>query len=238
MFSHHNLSMRRLILLFACCVFLSLQLVILAAQTQLDSDSFNGTAGTGLHTYNAKWRISPYAVNHNELILSTPNGSTVCATVGCIIDNNGQSWTNDQYAQVTFTTLPSTKGFLCLRMQGDNTDLTAGWCVGINPNVNGTNHWLLSKATSLDTAVTTSATNASAGDVLNFQIAGNVVTVAIGGAHLVDMDTTTDGSFPTGGNPGMVINDATGKFSAWSAGSVGTGATCNGGLLLRGAGGC
>ncbi len=225
--------MKRLLLLIAFVLLSSA--VLLGTQTTLDTDTFGGVAGTTLHNYNANWLIAPIAGNYNDFIISTPNGGAKAQGQSGSI-RTGQTWTNDQFAQATFSVLPTGIGGVCVRCAGDNTNFTSGYVVGIIPGLSGNNKWVVANATT-GTAITTSATDAVAGDVVNVQVVGTAITVSINGTHLADLDTTSV-LFATG-EPGFyaAAGEPVFKATSWSAGSASNGSTgVPGGLSLLGVG--
>jgi hypothetical protein len=196
-------------------------------QNTLDTDPFNGTAGTALVTYSSgNWVNADYTGSYFDHILSTPTGKAQAGGGGLqSVDHRiGQTWTNDQFAQATFDILATSAQFLAVRLGGDGTNISTGYAVGINPNNAGNNNYrIISANAGLNADLVLSATVAAAGDVVNIQIVGTAVTVKVNGTHITDLDFT-DSLYATG-NPGLITgSDATSRFSNWSAGSVTGGA--------------
>lgn len=194
-----------------------------AGQNVLDTDTFNGTAGTGLHTYNANWVNAAVSASCGDPVISTPNGAAKSAGGDSCDRRDGQTWTNDQYVQVTFKVLAtSLSAMACVRFNGSASSISSGYCIGTDIGNGGTQKLALFKATTPNTELKLSATTVAANDVINLQIVGTTITVTKNGATVSDL-TTTDASFASG-NPGIFIRDTTGQLSAWTAGSV-TGST-------------
>lgn len=204
-------------------------------QNTLDTDTFGGTAATALHSYDANWINSTLNNLWNDCVISTPNGS---ATGGGIQNGSyriGQTWTNDQFAQMTIAALSLTHMALYVRLTGDGGNNPAtGYKVGPNPNSAGNNSYRLYKVDG--TLLAASATIAAVSDVVNLEIVGTTITVRVNGSILSDL-TTTDATHASG-NPGLYIDDVVGKFSTWSAGSVTSGSAggplVNNGRLVHG----
>lgn len=206
-------------------ILLALPLNAFAGQNTLDTDVFGGTAATNLHTYNANWDLATFGTSCNDNKISTPNGGVVGAGGTSCDGRDGQTWTNDQFAQGTVAALPTASTLVCVRLGGSAGNINSGYCVGPIPNI-GTNAYRLVKANALNTTVKLSATVALANDVVNIQVVGTTITVKVNGATIADL-TTTDASFATG-KPGIIQQDTTGKLTTWSAGSVtGAGSTAS-----------
>ena len=71
-------------------------------QTVLDTDAFTNTAGTVLHTHNAKWRDQGFL---NPCNIAT--SGTACGGLNNAVQvNTGATWTNDQWAEFTIVAFP------------------------------------------------------------------------------------------------------------------------------------
>lgn len=205
----------------------------MATQNQLDTDTFGGTAGTALHTYNANWVNSVFNSNWFDPKLSTPNGGVVFSSTPSGSERTGQTWTNDQYAQATLAIIGADKATAIGVRLGDNGSgaVNSGYFVGPNFEIAGNAYRVYSVAAGFNAPLATSSTLAIIGDVVNIQIVGSLITVRVNGSIISDL-TTTDSNHTTG-NPGLFISDATGKWTTWSAGSVTAGGgTARNGMLL------
>jgi hypothetical protein len=189
------------------------------SQLVLDTDSFNGTNGTQLPSYNANWNNQPDF--NNVIIAGTPGvGGNLAANF-----RSGFTWTADQWAQLTIdgTTVPSTAIGVTLRM--NTGGISSGYFGGFNNNAFGDN---LYRFGYYDTAVlhhlalAGAGTTAAAGDVVNFQVVGNILTLTVNGVVLGTYDFTSDG-LSYSGDPGLVIEHssaATRTAGSWSAGKI------------------
>jgi hypothetical protein len=192
-------------------------------QNTLDTDPFNGSAGTALVTYSSGlWVNSAYSGNYFDHVLSTPTGKAQAGGGGLQSADHrvGQTWTDDQFAQATFDTLATSAQFLAVRLGGDGANISSGYAVGINPNNAGNNNYrIVSANAGINTDLAVSATVAVAGDVVNIQVVGAAISVRVNGVPITDLNFT-DGIFTTG-NPGLVSgSDATSRWASWTAGSV------------------
>lgn len=236
MYWHHKMKMNRSFLAIVLILFCVDSL--LGTQNKLfGPDLFNGTAATALHTYDANWISSVFSNSWFDPLISTPNGGVIGGGANSGSYRTNEAVTADQYNQGTFTTLPTAGAMaICLRMTAAAGDPAGGYCVGTDDNLTGTQVYQIWKVTNKNAPLTTSATVAVNGDVVNWQIVNTTMTVKVNGSTISDL-TTVDATYATG-NPGIFFNTTTGKLAAYEAGSVTSTTTCNGGLLLRGTGGC
>lgn len=212
-------------ILLSVIAILCLSIVLSGSQTVLfGPDPFSGTATNPLHTYNANWINSTLSNQWNDLLISTPNGGVVynAGQSGSYI--TGQTWTDDQFGEAILAIVPlAASAKVCVQLHGsggNNPD--GGYCVGPDPNISGLAYRLFDV---VDGLLASSATSAQANDVINIEVIAGVIKVRIGGVNgtLLSDLTTTDVTPYTGGSPGMYMNDATAKFTAFSAGSASTG---------------
>src|SRR5574341_770270 len=69
-----------------------------AVQNELDTDSFNGTNGTALATYNANWNALGSGEINQAAIQGTPGVGNTSGNSGDY--RTGQTWTNNQWAEL------------------------------------------------------------------------------------------------------------------------------------------
>lgn len=188
-------------------------------QVQLDSDTFSGTSATQLHTYNANWVSSVFNAWCNPDVISTPNGG-VYGNNACD-ERTGFTWTNDQWAQVTYNAAPSGESLLCVRMTATTTRPN-GYCVGTSPGISGTPYKLYRIDAGVKTTLKTSAQNPVLGDVWNLQVIGSTITFKVNGTVVSALTDSADTTYTTG-NPGFMLNDVTAGtklITTWLAGSA------------------
>jgi hypothetical protein len=186
--------------------------VLLATQNQLDSDNFAGSIGTTLHTHDANWDNASYSADFPDLIL---NGSGAAKTNGTFSFSGrvGQTWTNDQYVQATFTgSAPDNIAGIYVHCTSSGGHFSSG--VAVITNGSSNNHWFLSYSGGL----IDSGQAFVSGDVVNFQIVSNVTYVTINSIHIATFDRTE--MTATTGTPGIADGDSTIVISNWTAGSV------------------
>lgn len=205
-------------------------------QNVLDTDTFGGTAGTVLHTYNAKWINSTMASICFDALIST-GSSGVAANAGESCDyDTGQTWTDNQWAQMTLVAVPTHIAQVCVELQGASGD-PEGYCFGSYPDKSSTEYILSDPKTG---ELTDWVQTPTAGDVMNIQIYGTGIICSINGIPLSPVYTASLGY--SGGNPGLVVSNTenTKTLSTFSAGSVTVLATtapvCT--MTLLGAGPC
>lgn len=190
-------------------------------QTQLDTDSFNGTNGNTLTTYNANWALWGTAQFNNCRIEGSPG---VGDNNACADTRNGQTWTNDQWAelQVDPTSLPGNTFYVCVRTTSPSNNAD-GYCAGMNSgNFNG-NYRIVRFTNGTDTSLVASTQAVATGDVVNFQVQGTTLTLRVNGTVLL---TTTDITYSTG-SPGLhfFTGNANRLGGSWRAGSLTRGGT-------------
>jgi hypothetical protein len=185
------------------------------SQTQLDTDNFSGTAATVLHTYNGKWKTIAFK---NDCQISTPNGGV--GGDGSADYNDGQTWTNDQWAELVAVNSGSDKAGVMIRMQTGNN--AAGYFAGSDQLYGDTKYRLVRFASNTEDALlqTSASKSFTNGDVINLEAVGSTITVRING--VVELQQT-DTTYSTG-YPGILLTnsgDATLKLlTTWRAGSV------------------
>jgi hypothetical protein len=187
-------------------------------QNVLDTDTFNGTNGNTIETYSAHW-INGGSAQFNDI---TIRGSPGIGGTSAAAMNTSQTWTNDQWAEIKVdaTNVASNFVAVCVRGVIDGTNHTTMYCGGIN-NVNfGTDYRIWSSSSGSNTPLgSASGQNAAVNDVINFQVVGTTLTLAVNGITLL---TTTDSAFTTG-NVMVWLSDATSTIrlaGSWRAGSV------------------
>ena len=216
-------------LLFALLCGLLFISPVSAGQNVLDTDSFGGTNGTALSTYSANWPV--FANWNNGLAIL---GSPGMGEQGGGVSGNrrlGQTWTNDHWCELTLdgTNLADVLFYIGVRLQNTSPagdGYGAGWESDTNLyriikiNANGTT-----------SVLATSAHTRAAGDVVNFQAVGAIMTLVVtrGGSTLFTL-SATDVAYTTGA-PGIprVWNSTSGRLAgSWRAGSVTADAACGG----------
>lgn len=188
-------------------------------QNILDTYDFSATAGNGLSTV-ANWVNNTLSNQWNDLKISTPNGGCMQSSGQCGDYRTGQTWTNDQFAEWVLATLPLVASArLYVRLSGDGgNNPNSGYAVGPDPNISGQAYRLFDVSTG---QLAASATTATAGDTVNIEVVGSIITVRVNGSILSDLTyDDSAGSNYTTGNPGGYINDAIAKATTWKAGSV------------------
>ena len=207
------------------------------AQNILDTDSFGGSNGTVLHTYDANWIADTITFYNDCSIRGTPG---VGGTPACGNHRIGQTWTNDQFAQLTVdgTTVASNTFVVMVRFT-----VTAGnGYTGGAPVQGGSTIYRIGR---LDANVFTTlaaesgSTTIQAGDIVNLQVEGTVLTLKVtrGGSDAFtpfSYDTAGDATKYSTGNPGMVFQNTDGTVrlaGSWVAGSVGAAGAAAGPLI-------
>ena len=194
------------------------------AQTLLDGpDSFNGTNGDTLNTYNAKWVDAGGSLPQCKIA-----GSPGFGTGGGqnAIRNTGQTWTNNQWAEAKVdgtNLIDSTWGIwmICVRVQG-GVDFKA-YCGGANYYHDGNNTYRITRYdfSGVRTVLATGTHAMALNDVVNLEIDGTTLTLRVNGS--IEAGPVTDSTFATG-NPGLHIQyggTSTNRLGGtWKAGSV------------------
>lgn len=196
------------------------------AQNVLDTDSFGGSNGTALHTYNSNWVILD-ATNISEvLIAGTPGigGPGACGDL-----RNGFTWTNDQWSELKIdgTNLADYAFLVCVRATAGSGNNCTGYAAGAHRDLTGGTYQIYSfTAPGAFTALATGAHSYTQNDVVNLQIVGLILTLTVNGVTETTYDTTPDGVKYSSGSPALVIgSQATRLAGSWRAGSVGGGDT-------------
>lgn len=191
-----------------------------AGQNVLDTDSFTGTAGTALPTYNANW-VTAGSGDYGNLNISTPNGGV--ANFGANY-RTGFSWTNDQWAEFTVVTVSDAafgRQLVCVRVGTGAT--FQGYCGGEFKATYGAGYAIYSfNGAGTSTRLAGPTGGMTVGDVVNFEAVGTTLNLRVNGSIVL---TTTDATYTTN-NPAINLSnvDTTAKMlNAWRAGSVGSG---------------
>lgn len=182
-------------------------------ETQLDTDTFNGTNGTLLPTYSANWPL--WGGFNNCRIEGSPG---VGDNSGCGNSRTGQTWTNDQWAELTVDSANTATVFeVCVRTTSPS-NLSDGYCGGIDSSHFNTQYRIIKLTNGTTTSLVTSATTLSLGDIINMQVVGTSLILTVNGKTLL---TTTDSTYSTG-NPGLdFFSGNTNRLAgSWRAGSV------------------
>lgn len=193
-----------------------------AGQNVLDTDSFNGTNGNVLSTYNANWVKQNPAVDE-VIIAGTPGIGVNPASSPNADYRTGKTWTNDQWAEFTLDSTNTLGQIVQVQVRAQTNNTVSGYVGG--PNFFGASHHFIqrydsgSATTLLDTGVV-----AQKGDVVNLQIVGSVLTISVNGSSIGTYDTASDGTKYSTGNPGLFLQDggtpSTRFAGSWRAGSV------------------
>jgi hypothetical protein len=212
-------------------------------QTQLDSDSFNGTNGNSLSTYNANWVQQSTTTYLEATIEGTPGVGT--PTGGGLEGANyrtGFTWTNDQWAELKAdSSQPDATALrfkVGVRMQTDNT--VSGYYASWDLFVNSGKYTIDRCDNNVSTVLATTTTALAANDVVNLQIVGTVLTLQVNGSTIGTYDTASDGTKYSTGNPGLWLGNNTNSTKmasgspAWRAGSVTSGGPLVGSLAMTG----
>jgi hypothetical protein len=143
--------------------------------------------------------------------------------------DGGNTYANDQYCQ--FTYLGGSYAGCTLRSAG-----TGGSSRGYNILIGGagSNRFEIYTAGTPSSIGANDVPTVSANDIVRFEISGSTLTIKYNG---VTQATRTDSTY-TSGSAGMMFYDTNAEIDDWEAGNLTSGATCTGGFLLRGVGGC
>src|SRR5689334_9382567 len=143
-------------------------------QNLLDSDSFGGSNGDLLHTYNTNWDAAGDIFGDNQ-IRQTPGVG--CATSGISASKrSGFTWTDDQWCEmlVDGTTLAAQQWLLMLRLQ-DSGGHIAGYAAGRDVT-NFADKYVIARVPpntySYAQLAIASAATLALGDKVNFQAVG------------------------------------------------------------------
>ena len=185
-----------------------------------DTDSFAGTAGTHLPSYNAKWKSTNWSGSHNDLQISNPNGG-VSPSSGPSADYDTNVSAADSCAQVTVNTLPTTLGYVILRGAAGTGNKLQGYGCGSNNSAHGTYVYEIARFdASTRTMLQAYATVMATSDVMKCTIVGTTITLYVNG--VAQSPTVTDATYSAAGNPGMDVQASSttaNYFGSWSAGT-------------------
>lgn len=202
------------------------------AQNLLDSDSFGGTNGNTLTTYDANWVLLDLTNIDNLDIRGTPGvGGAGASLIGGEL-RNGQTWTNDHWAELKIdgTTVADVRFLVGVRCTQGVSDSMTGYFGGVHRDDTGGDYKIYKfSTTSAYTAIATGTHTYAANDVVNIQAVGTTITLTLNGVTEATASSQTD--YATG-SPGMILSHSTTARLAgtWNAGSVGTAATAGGPL--------
>lgn len=202
-------------------------------------DTVNFSAGEGyvnndaLPTDNANWVLSGSSDADNVRVRGIPGVGQGGGGNSCCY-RTGQTWTNDQWAQLTVdaTNLVDTLfGRWAVVLRGVAGTATNCYALGAFPSiVDNTLKYRIGRFDGMGTFTTleTSATTMATSDVVNAQIVGTVLTLTVNSVVLLTHDTASipDATQYTTGNPGLLFNSntATNRYAgSWLAGSVTSG---------------
>lgn len=224
--------MSRLLASLVLCAALLLPVQGWTAQTQLGpTETFTDTDGTVLPTYSANW----YHTNCGENIWSQPeirsNGVGADGSGGGTSCNGSQTWTNNQWAELTLDGTNAPDGvfgklFVLLRVQAA-ADFSAYAC-GIDPSSIDSKYRIYRYDANSPTTLVASTQNAALSDVLNCQVDGTSITMLVNGspptgcASSCVYDTAGDGTKYASGNVGLAVRNGSQVILGdnWKAGSV------------------
>ena len=201
-----------------------------AVQNVLDTDSFGGTDTNTLTTYNANWVAQDTVNTQNLTIQGTPGvGAVNNSTYGASY-RTGQTWTDDQWAELTIDGTVSSYMFLVgVRVKSDNTWF--GYYCGVDNGVDNNYGIFQWSGFGNGNRLATVAQAKAAGDVVNCEVVGTVITLRVNTTSIVTYDTVSDGTKFSTGNPGLAITDISGprrNGGSWRAGSVSAGSENSG----------
>jgi hypothetical protein len=152
------------------------------------TDTFNGTAGTDIHTYNASW-----VENSLTFAISTPAPGLIVGGVNALCHWAGDAFNNDQFAQTTLgTNVVSAKQGPAVRVA-----VAANTAYFYRTNTT-TSRELFKVVTGAFTNLGNSSggqTNA-AGDILTIVVAGTTITCYRN--SIVDIGPVTDAAISSG----------------------------------------
>jgi hypothetical protein len=209
------------------------------AQILLDTDSFGGTNGTALPSYNANWNTVGTLDSADVLIAGTPG-------IGSVADNasanyrTGATWTNDQWGELTVdsTNLVDVDfGRWAILLHATGGTATNCYACGIFPSlVDATLKYRIGRYDGMGgfnlLVDEPGGTLMQTGDVVNAQVVGTVITLKVTRSGVdaftpFTYDYSGDTTKYTTGNPGVHLESHTAVRLAgsWRAGSVGSSAT-------------
>lgn len=207
---HPRLIVRGLLLVLLCL----LASPAWATQNLLDSDGFDGVDGTTLTAYNANWILQASATQNACRI----RGTTAVGGALCANNRTGQTWTNDQWAELKAVTNIAKSFFVCVRLA--TTDVMSGYCGGAgSAEFDGVHYFVRRWDNNVATNIATTAITYALNDVVNLQAVGTTITLNVNG---VDIATATDATYATG-RPGLMLDEVGAVVigDTWRAGSVG-----------------
>lgn len=208
-----------MIRIVATLIFLLFATPAWAVQTTLFAmKTFDGTAGQGLPTYDAKFQVPSGA---STPVISTPAGTADCVGGTCSVrvttGDGGEAFTDDQFLQFTFAEAPSAsthRQLVCARINAAG-GLTQAVCAGVIFNTDNSANIFGFRCTT--TTACTQQTDvlgvAIVGTTINIQTVGSDVTVRIDGVLKARFATAF-----TSGLPGVILTDR--QMDDLSAGSV------------------
>jgi hypothetical protein len=190
-------------------------------QVVLDTDTFGGTNGNTLSTYNANWVLQSSGSRNECNIAGTPGVS------GSLAGNyrTGFTWTNDHWAELKVGATIADFWFqVGVRMQTDDT--ASGYLFGMDNASFGTDYRLIRVDSGAETMLgSASGQTLAINDVVNLQIVGTVLTGFVNGIQVLTYDTSGDGTKYSTGKPGLQLYTTTTTTrlgGSWRAGSYGS----------------
>jgi Fibronectin type III domain len=193
------------------------------AQAMLDTDSFAGTNRWALDAYSGNWRGF---ANWNQLAIQGTPGFGPGTGGGQANRRDGHVWTDNQWAEIVVGTgFIGTYDELFVGLRATDAE-PAGRAYGGGFTTEGyqIRRWDPDGSYTV-LVVDPAAHDGRSDDVINLQIVGSTITLAVsrGGAPLVTL-SATDSRYLTGGTPMLWIccGDATTKRygGSWRAGRV------------------
>jgi len=185
------------------------------------TDSFTGTSGTQLHTYNASWTEQRASDLHCEISGAgggTPNTVRAAATGGseAAAKWDGDTFTADQYSQAKAVNASNYAG-PTVRMVGVTAAAENGYVALIDG--------LAIDLQRIDNGVRTNLQGGigsiASGDTLKLEIVGTTLKVYVNGVQVGT--NQTDSNYATG-QPGIAFIGSGAELDDWMADTIPTGA--------------
>jgi hypothetical protein len=200
----------------------NVQIVFLptVGQTLLDTDNFVGAAGTPLSTYSPNWPV--FANWPSSITLMTGGIGTTANEVGGR-RRTGKTWTADQWAEAVVGPTPAAVKFYIGVRMNDTAPAGTGYGCGYT---NDTNIYRIvqwnTNGSSATLAVDPAGLTRQAGDVLNCQAKGQVITLTVKRAGVTVLTLPVTDPDITSGTPGIFFwnNTSAAVMNTWRAGSA------------------
>lgn len=175
------------------------------------SDTFTGTNGTALQTYNSSWGIntSGFVLNSNALVGTNAHDAFAYW--------NADTFDNDQYSQLTaVAVVADTYVGPAVRMAKSSTQ-TAYFMQGDSAD----GLYLMKIVNGTETQLGSAAAVVAANDVLRLEIVGTTLTPKRNGNAINPPGAQTDSSIASGAAGIDIYNNNTGgRVDDWSAGNI------------------